>query len=341
MRLSHGLMYSCMAALLLLTACGGSRQATTGYDRSEGRKTAARAAKGAATDDAEARLRQEMVDYARRYVGKRYKYAARGPNAFDCSGFTCYVYNNFDLPLSPSSRVQATEGERIPMSEVQPGDLIFFKNTTKRKGISHVAMVVSNEGKEGVVVIHSTTSRGVMVQNIHKSSYWRPKIAFARRVILTETLPPLPDVEPVAMPEKIVDIPTSVGDEVDVMRSRIADMARQQIGKSYAYSGSGPDDFASWGLAFYLYHEQGIALPEDSAGQARSGKKIELKEARPGDLVFFKSSDASRRHVAVVVRNDREGVTVVHSTSSKGVIEQNISKSGYWLPRVAFVRSVL
>jgi cell wall-associated NlpC family hydrolase len=57
--------------------------------------------------------------------------------------------------------------------------LIFFGKNGK---VSHVAMVVSNT-YEGISVVHSTTSKGVMVQNITKSTYWKPKILFARDVI--------------------------------------------------------------------------------------------------------------------------------------------------------------
>ncbi|MEL6845503.1 MAG: NlpC/P60 family protein, partial [Bacteroidota bacterium] len=64
---------------------------------------------------------------------------------------------------------------------VKPGDLIFFSKNGRGK-ISHVALVVDHD-REGISVAHSTTSRGVIVENISNSRYWKPKIKFARDVI--------------------------------------------------------------------------------------------------------------------------------------------------------------
>ena len=123
--------------------------------------------------------RNNLAKYSQKYVGTKYKYAGKDPKGFDCSGFTAYVMKSEGITVSPSSKIQATEGKAVPLNKVKPGDLIFFGKNGK---VSHVAMVVSNT-YEGISVVHSTTSRGVMVQNITKSTYWKPKILFARDVI--------------------------------------------------------------------------------------------------------------------------------------------------------------
>ena len=133
-----------------------------------------------AKEGATAQLRKNVTQHSKRYVGTKYKYAGKAPNTgFDCSGFTSYVYDQFDLDLSSSSSTQATQGKEVSISDVKAGDLVFFG---KKNKISHVAMVVSNT-KEGISVIHSTTSKGVIIQNISTSKYWKPKILFARDVI--------------------------------------------------------------------------------------------------------------------------------------------------------------
>lgn len=129
----------------------------------------------------EAALRSNIVENSKRYVGVKYKYAGKQPNTgFDCSGFTSYCYGRYEKSLSPSSSMQSTQGKKVPLDKVKPGDLIFFSRDKKK--VFHVAMVVSNTS-EGITVIHSTSSRGVMIQNISKSSYWQPKIFFARDVL--------------------------------------------------------------------------------------------------------------------------------------------------------------
>ncbi len=128
----------------------------------------------------EDKLRLEVAGYAKKQLGATYQYAGRDPRGFDCSGFTHYVMKEFDVNLSSSSRAQAKEGKKVDLKAVKPGDLIFFKRSSAGK-IFHVAMVFSNTGK-GLEVIHST-SRGVVIDNISNSKYWKPKISSARNVL--------------------------------------------------------------------------------------------------------------------------------------------------------------
>ena len=81
---------------------------------------------------------------------------------------------------SPASSIQATEGRYVAVDGVMPGDLIFFGESKKR--ISHVGLVVKR-GPEGITCVHSTTSRGVVVENVSQSQYWTTKILFARDLI--------------------------------------------------------------------------------------------------------------------------------------------------------------
>ncbi|MBK9338942.1 MAG: C40 family peptidase [Lewinellaceae bacterium] len=125
-------------------------------------------------------LRDEIVDYAQSFVGTRYRYASRNPEVgFDCSGFTSFILQKFEAKVSTSSSMQSLQGIRIPLGEVVPGDLLFFG---RRGRIQHVAMVVENTPK-GIVCVHSTCSRGVVVENVSTSAYWRPRILFARDVL--------------------------------------------------------------------------------------------------------------------------------------------------------------
>ena len=123
----------------------------------------------------------EMVAYAQKYLGTPYKYAGKDPRAFDCSGFTSYVFSAFDLRLSATADGQSRQGREISPDRVRAGDLVFFKRPRNRQ-IFHVSLVVSNTS-EGITVIHSTTSRGVIMENISQSSYWKPFLYKARRFL--------------------------------------------------------------------------------------------------------------------------------------------------------------
>lgn len=127
-------------------------------------------------------LRQSIVDFAREHIGARYRYGGRDPrNGFDCSGFTHYVLDRHDINLTPQSGAQAEQGRRISPRDAQPGDLVFFQRSAAGP-VFHVALVVAN-APDGLVVVHSTTSKGVIETNISQSSYWGPKLRSARDVI--------------------------------------------------------------------------------------------------------------------------------------------------------------
>lgn len=79
--------------------------------------------------------RTEVVAIAKRYIGAPYRWAAAGPDAFDCSGFTMYVYRQVGVSLPHSSRAQINCGARVPRSKLKPGDLVFFGSPIHHVGI--------------------------------------------------------------------------------------------------------------------------------------------------------------------------------------------------------------
>lgn len=133
-------------------------------------------------DSREMAVRKDIVAYAARYKGSRYKPAGKKPDTgFDCSGFTSYVYDHFDISLSPAAREQVKQGKSKNIKDAQPGDLIFFRRSSGEP-IFHVSLVKSNNGKS-LWVIHSTTSRGVIEEDILNSTYWKQYIDSARDVV--------------------------------------------------------------------------------------------------------------------------------------------------------------
>ena len=146
------------------------------------------AAEEAASDSP---LAMAMVDYASKFIGTRYRSGASGPSAFDCSGFTSYVYKNFGITLSRSSRTQYLEGEKVSINNVKPGDLLFFSSRGSGRGrVGHVAMVVSVDNEAGTCrFIHASTKRGVVYQNFPDGGYYQRNFIGARRIIGTDAAP--------------------------------------------------------------------------------------------------------------------------------------------------------
>ena len=85
-----------------------------------------------------ASARAQIVAEARRHLGTRYRWGGSGPSSFDCSGFTRYVYAKFGKSLPHQSGAQLGSVRRIPASQKQPGDLIFFRTSSGR--IDHIGI---------------------------------------------------------------------------------------------------------------------------------------------------------------------------------------------------------
>lgn len=115
-------------------------------------------------------VRIAICEFAKQYVGNRYVWGGTSlTKGADCSGFTLSVMKNFGISLPHSSRAQANCGRRVSVSEVKPGDLIFYGNG---RSINHVALYIG-----GGRVVHASNSRtGIITSNM----YYRSPVSAAR-----------------------------------------------------------------------------------------------------------------------------------------------------------------
>jgi len=164
--------YFLFVVIVTMSACHSLRPVSSSPSRSSSKTT-----KSASSSVSQ--LRKDITKYALRQEGAKYKYGAKGPNRFDCSGFTVYVYTANDVDLPSGSYNQARLGKKVALKKAKPGDLVFFGKGGK---VNHVALIIRNSS-EGLEVIHSTSSRGVIQENLSKSSYWKSRILYARNII--------------------------------------------------------------------------------------------------------------------------------------------------------------
>lgn len=124
--------------------------------------------------------RSKIVSTAKKYIGKSYVYGGKKPSTgFDCSGFTSHVFKNNGINITGPSHFQAQKGKRKSIKELQKGDLVFFGKNNK---VSHVAIVADTQ-RNKLKVIHSTSSRGVVIDDISTSDYWMKRYLFGRDVL--------------------------------------------------------------------------------------------------------------------------------------------------------------
>ena len=130
-----------------------------------------------ATETASSDLGAQIVAYAEEYLGTPYVLGGNGPNQFDCSGFTKYVYSHFGYTLNRTATDQLQNGVSVSKDELQPGDLVFFKYRTS-KPVSHVGIYIGN-GE----FIHASTNRYVVQIDQMESGHYANVYVYARRII--------------------------------------------------------------------------------------------------------------------------------------------------------------
>jgi hypothetical protein len=122
-------------------------------------------------------LAEDVVDLAARLIGRPYVWGAEGPNAFDCSGLTQFVYQKVGIDLPRRAVNQSTFGNPA-RGRWQRGDLLFFSTDTRQSLVTHVGLY---EG-DGVMIDASKSHGRVRRDNL-EDQYWAERFMFARRVL--------------------------------------------------------------------------------------------------------------------------------------------------------------
>ncbi|MEY4573522.1 MAG: hypothetical protein RLZ10_2812 [Bacteroidota bacterium] len=116
-------------------------------------------------------IRQDLVQFSKNYLGIPYQWGGTSPEGFDCSGFTQFLMKHKGVQIPRTAGDQYIKCSKIDSLNAQCGDLIFFKNENK---ISHVGMVISKKG-ESIKMIHASSSKGISIIEVAKSSYWKKR----------------------------------------------------------------------------------------------------------------------------------------------------------------------
>jgi len=123
----------------------------------------------------------DLLKEAKKHIGKRYVHGSKGPNTFDCSGFSSYVYKQFGYKISPASRMQYNEGVPVAREDLRKGDLVFFTSRSSGSNVGHVGIVVSNDKSTGTVSFIHASIKGVRISEIE--GYYKNRYVGARRII--------------------------------------------------------------------------------------------------------------------------------------------------------------
>jgi len=119
---------------------------------------------------------QQVVEFAKKFLGTRYVYGGSTPSGFDCSGFTSYVYKQFGYTINRTAAGQASNGVAVSKADLQAGDIVLFKNGGS--GIGHAGIYIGN-GQ----FIHAVKPGKPLGYSTLNSGYYSTNYVCARRIL--------------------------------------------------------------------------------------------------------------------------------------------------------------
>ena len=126
-----------------------------------------------------------------------------------------------------------------------------------------------------------------------------------------------------------------------VQRDNIISYAIGYIGTPYLYGGNSKKGFDCSGFTQYVMGHHGYRLPRTAQSQGDTYSKIKPSEATKGDLVFFGSSKKNISHVGIISSEKGRSISMIHASSSKGIMISNIRNDSYWTPKIQYYARIV
>ena len=131
----------------------------------------------------------DIVSYAKKFLGVPYVYGGASPSGFDCSGFTMYVYNHFGISMRHGAQAQAKLGTTINvdksskssmLNNLKEGDLVFFLDYETMDEIGHCGIYIGDGN-----FIHASSGSGycVKINSLLPGEYYNTRYCAARRIL--------------------------------------------------------------------------------------------------------------------------------------------------------------
>jgi cell wall-associated NlpC family hydrolase len=116
-----------------------------------------------------------VLELAAQFLGQPYRFGS-DYGAFDCSGFVRRVFLKVGIDLPHSAREQFMFGDRVSRDDLEPGDLVFFRNA-RRRSVTHVGIYVGEDK-----FVHAATHGGQVQVDSLDESYYAHHYIGARRI---------------------------------------------------------------------------------------------------------------------------------------------------------------
>ncbi|MDO4190278.1 MAG: LysM peptidoglycan-binding domain-containing protein [Bacteroidales bacterium] len=129
-----------------------------------------------------ARHIDSIINYGKRFIGTPYRYGGSVPGGFDCSGFMMFIFGKFGHILPHKGSLQYQNTVPVLTENATRGDLIYFEGRSHNKNIGHVGVITEKLPDGSFNFLHSSTSKGVVIDNT-KSDYYSRRYLKCSRVV--------------------------------------------------------------------------------------------------------------------------------------------------------------
>ena len=118
-----------------------------------------------------------VVEIAKKYLGKPYKYGQIGPDSFDCSGFVYGVHKSIDINIPRTSIAQSKiDGNKLSKKELKVGDMVFF-DTSLKGHVNHSGIYLGDNK-----FIHASSGKANSVTISNMNGWYRDKFMWGKRI---------------------------------------------------------------------------------------------------------------------------------------------------------------
>ena len=154
--------YIPLPLVLLLSACGSQPTYVNNYPR-------------ATSPQHQTGSSQRLLNFALQQQGIAYRYGGSHPvTGFDCSGLIQFSYGQIGKRIPRTAHAQYQSSQAIPLSQIRPGDLLFYETEGRRPG--HVALYLG----QGEMIHAPSSGKHVLISRLN-NPYWRPRLLAAGR----------------------------------------------------------------------------------------------------------------------------------------------------------------
>jgi cell wall-associated NlpC family hydrolase len=195
----------------------------------------------------------------------------------------------------------------------------------------------------------SIRNRQSVILPMSPAAIKKEKLRIADSIALAKKTPKIDAETVLFLSQEEADSVKRAEDSLAILEKRKAspevdnliNFAKTFLGVPYRWGGTTPSGFDCSGFIYYIMGNFGFSTTRTSYGLADMGKIVKLSDARPGDLMFFKGRNLNSTqvgHVGIISEVTDEGIFVLHASSSRGVVQENFSKSKYLIPRYIKVK---